>query len=488
MAFKRKNAKKEATYAPNLQSPVLKNGTAPLHTVQNQIPETIRKGLEQAVATDLDQPKSKSETAVAKPEHSANLEQLSEQRHESEKQVQRLTRELDQATVTLKERLLAEQATLKKVVTCLQEALAQPQNGSDPTTQPDPQLQRRDLAEFQGKLETNRNLLATYFNGNTFVRPLAFNPKVNYYILSPDLKTELDALDDYSMRRLKETFSNNEAVLNTITTGYNADLNGIWAKYQDTGLVAADAKVLNLYQDLQASGVELPADKIQIPDQADWVHNHDGANEAVTDQNGHKVMTIQRRDDKTLWLITYFFADKPLKRDIFDSRGRLSATQMVAKNDGQSVTSETFYRDNGSIVLVKNYDTTGHVQIQLLNEANILTNVFTSEQDLIYWWLQHRVFKSDSCIVLGLEDPLLSALSDLHNHHLEILPLVTDADLDTPTFKALFMGQTAIGNILAGSVKVSETIAKYTNDIRVSTIIPSEDTPKRRKVVLPKLS
>ncbi|WP_416353592.1 hypothetical protein ACNAN0_00985 [Agrilactobacillus fermenti] len=498
MAFKHRSGKDETTTqkSPKIDlakikaednQPQATPTVAASETQANISAEKIRTQLTTASNTDQ---KIQHQAAAAAPRgHQDSVAQLTSLRQEAEKKVQRLISELDQATFTLKDRLLQEQQALTKIThklsNNLQTELAGGTNAFD--TNNLHQAQQRDLNEYQAKLQQVKTLQATYFNGSTFVRPLSFNPRVSYYILSPDLKADLSEVDRFSLRRLKETFSAHGVTLNAITTAYNADLTHVWASYQDTGLVAPKAKVINMYQDLQTSAMETPVQRVPVPDQPNWIHHIDGNSEVITDQHQTKIMTIRRREDHSLWLITYYFNSQPIKRDIFDTHGQLSATQMIDKKDGQSVTSETFYRDNGSIALVKEYDHDS-VQIQLLNEANILMNIFTSEQELISWWLTNRVFKTDSCIVLGLTDPLLAQLSKLHLQHLELLPLVTDKDLGTPAFEALFQGQQTISNILASSVTVNQAVVKYINDLRISTIIPTKATTQPMNVILPKLS
>ncbi|MFD1671083.1 hypothetical protein ACFQ5M_03110 [Agrilactobacillus yilanensis] len=500
MVFKRKNSKKalaESEAVPVTSSPEVMPAqpeTSPEPTEQapaqnTQALDSILENLETATTHDLEpQPEPPKRT---EPTHEASLGQLSAQRAETEQQVKGLVQELDREAGILKIRLLAENKALTKVVQSLQANLdkATTQQPAIPAAaNPDTELQRRDLQDYQNLLQENQTRLATYFNGQTFIRPLTFLINTSYYILSPDLKLTLSDVDSYALRRLKETFTSNQVLLNIITTNYNANLSQIWQQYQTTGLVAPKAKLLNLYQDLQTSAVQPPVTKVQIPDKATWVHNVNGPLETISDDHGHKIMVIKRRDNKSLWLITYFWEDKPIKRDIFDTYGRLSVTQMIDRTDSQFVTNETFYRDNGSIVLIKDYDHQGRLQIQLLNEANILIDIFATEQDLIAWWLKHKVFQTDSCVVLGLNEPLLAELSALKASHLELWPLITEDDLGSPAFAALFDGQIRVHNVLASSPTVEKAIIQYTNDIRVSTVMPTSKTQQQFKVVLPKLS
>lgn len=281
MAFKRKSPKEDTPTVS--ETPHMPKTDA--EVTNEQTLAEIRKKLATATTTDLDRPSSTK--AALKPAHEASLGQLSAQRADAEQKVQQLVQDLDRQASIFHQRLTAEHDALANVVTQLQRNLTQ-----DQTQVGNEKLKQRDLKDYQTKLQANEAALKTYFNGQTFVRPLSFQAQTNYYILSPDLKSDLADLDSYALRRLKETFTNHQALLNIITTNYNADLKQIWQKYQDTGLVAPKSQLLNLYQDLQNSGQEPPITKVQIPDQGDWIHHYDGSAETITDQQGHKIMFL----------------------------------------------------------------------------------------------------------------------------------------------------------------------------------------------------
>lgn len=86
-----------------------------------------------------------------------------------------------------------------------------------------------------------------------------------------------------------------------------------------------------------------------------------------------------------LHFINHFKNRKKWRRDYYDSLGFLSSTQYISDD---VVSQHVFYRENGSLALIKNYSyfdgELDKVEIQILNERNELVKVVYSEEDLAF--------------------------------------------------------------------------------------------------------
>jgi hypothetical protein len=159
-------------------------------------------------------------------------------------------------------------------------------------------------------------------------------------------------------------------------------------------------------------------------------------------------MQLKRRDDDTLWYVLYYSQGKVIKRDVFDLEGQLSATQYLDQNNANRVVSENFYRTNGSLVLVKEYNENDKETIQLLNEAGVLLEVFSTENELIIWWLKNMVFTNNhSQLLINTASDFYDYLVENKPEQVDLLPVIADLEKQSTLANNILTGKAGVRNL-----------------------------------------
>ncbi|MFL2030269.1 coiled-coil domain-containing protein [Loigolactobacillus zhaoyuanensis] len=318
--------------------------------------------------------------------------------------------------------------------------------------------------QYTTQLENTKEKLAHYFQVTESVNEVVLDQEARYFVFERNLERTPDAEQKQILQATAATFKQAQVAPTYITVDYNDYLQATWQDYQQQGLIAPNAQLLNLYQALQDSDQPKAVTDNIIPQNNDWQYTKDEGthSELVRDQNNQPVMQLKRRDDDTLWYVLYYSQGKVIKRDVFDLEGQLSATQYLDQNNANRVVSENFYRTNGSLVLVKEYNEKDKETIQLLNEAGVLLEVFSTENELIIWWLKNMVFTNDhSQLLIDSGNDFYGYLTENQPEQVDLLPIIDDLATQATLVNNILTGKAGIRNLFllqqADYEKVIET-------------------------------
>jgi myosin heavy subunit len=311
-------------------------------------------------------------------------------------------------------------------------------------------------ATLSDQLKTAKAKLKDYFDVTQSVAPVAFKADQRYVTMYPDLTPQYLQQHATELKAVKAAFEQQKLIPTVVTTDYDDYLSMTWQRAKKDGLVVEGARLLNLYQSLQETEKPGVVKEDFIPKNDDWEYSKDEAthSETVRDQDKQPVMQVKWRPNETLWYILYFSQGNVIKRDVFDLKGRLSATQYLDPTNAKKVVSENFYRTNGSLVLVKEYNDDNKETIQLLNESGVLLEVFSAENELLAWWLRNMVIGNEPLTILTpISAPYFTYLSQNHADQVQLMALLADGDEEEAAFRDILTGRTALVGVLAATKK-----------------------------------
>lgn len=304
--------------------------------------------------------------------------------------------------------------------------------------------------QYTTQLENTKKKLEHYFQVTESVNEVVLDQEARYFVFERNFDRTPSAEQKAALQATAATFKQAQVAPTYITVDYNDYLQTTWHDYQQQGLLAPNAQLLNLYQSLQDSDQPQAAADNIIPQNDDWQYTKDEAthSELVRDQNNQPVMQLKRRDDDTLWYVLYYSQGKVIKRDVFDLEGQLSATQYLDQNNANRVVSENFYRTNGSLVLVKEYNENEKETIQLLNEAGVLLEVFSTENELIIWWLKNMVFTNNhSQLLINTASDFYDYLVENKPEQVDLLPVIADLEQQSTLANNILTGKAGVRNL-----------------------------------------
>lgn len=304
--------------------------------------------------------------------------------------------------------------------------------------------------QYTTQLENTKKKLEHYFQVTESVNEVVLDQEARYFVFERNFDRTPSAEQKAALQATAATFKQAQVAPTYITVDYNDYLQTTWHDYQQQGLLAPNAQLLNLYQSLQDSDQPQAAADNIIPQNDDWQYTKDEAthSELVRDQNNQPVMQLKRRDDDTLWYVLYYSQGKVIKRDVFDLEGQLSATQYLDQNNANRVVSENFYRTNGSLVLVKEYNENEKETIQLLNEAGVLLEVFSTENELIIWWLKNMVFTNNhSQLLINTASDFYDYLVENKPEKVDLLPVIADLEQQSTLANNILTGKAGVRNL-----------------------------------------
>lgn len=304
--------------------------------------------------------------------------------------------------------------------------------------------------QYTTQLENTKKKLEHYFQVTESVNEVVLDQEARYFVFERNFDRTPSAEQKAALQATAATFKQAQVAPTYITVDYNDYLQTTWHDYQQQGLLAPNAQLLNLYQSLQDSDQPQAAADNIIPQNDDWQYTKDEAthSELVRDQNNQPVMQLKRRDDDTLWYVLYYSQGKVIKRDVFDLEGQLSATQYLDQNNANRVVSENFYRTNGSLVLVKEYNENDKETIQLLNEAGVLLEVFSTENELIIWWLKNMVFTNNhSQLLINTASDFYDYLVENKPEQVDLLPVIADLEKQSTLANNILTGKAGVRNL-----------------------------------------
>ncbi|MFT8411983.1 MAG: hypothetical protein ABF743_12270 [Schleiferilactobacillus perolens] len=192
----------------------------------------------------------------------------------------------------------------------------------------------------------------------------------------------------------------------------------------------------NMYTALRQT--QQPAAQARLNVQPDWVTRATPDNQTVeylTPAN-KLAARVQYRQNGKIRSVTYFnLPGGAQRRDFWDPDGRVAVTQSVNAQTGR-VTNENFYRVDGSVVLIKEYQN-NQEQIHVLAEDRHVLQEFTSDDALAAWWLSQAV-PQGSTLVAPANPRLLLSKSLQERTDLQVVPILTPES--TPQIWAELLG------------------------------------------------
>ena len=309
------------------------------------------------------------------------------------------------------------------------------------------------------------------------VSPVEFDQTAQYFLFSNDLIKSLSPEEQTSIKMVMGLLENEvKTASNVITVNYNDNLPNIWQGYHNSGLVAKETGLYNLYYTIQEKVPgEVAKTKLELPSNPDWQYNRNDDKQiiSIADDGGNLIMDLKYRKDGAIWYITYFNGSIATRRDVYDAAGFLSVTQYLDRTNNAQVTLENFYRPDHSVAMVKQYGNNHELSIQLVNRDEAITNVFHSEEQLLVWWLDSVMKQQNSVLLMGVDTPLFDECMKATDEKFHILPIVTPADLDNVHVKDIITGKSKLTSIVATDSDVQAAIEKQmTRDLEI-TVMPN---------------
>lgn len=315
--------------------------------------------------------------------------------------------------------------------------------------------------ETNDQVEKINASLKKWFGSDEMANEIFLDPNRNYFIFSDNLNTNPDDSEQQMWRKLTETFNDHGFLANTISVSYDDLANQTWRDYQDSDLVNPNSYLLNMYNDLQGRNNNVSVSPAEIPFEDDYKVEHD------TDKNIDKVydgenliMEVARDNQGQLKVIRHYADQKLLSRDIFDVNGVNSATQFYDPQNPNRVIRENFYRQDGTLVLIKNY-TDDEPFIQLFSQGNVLISTFKSDEELIFWWLKNQALRNmTATIFVSIDSNFYKKLLELRKYSIEIIPIVMTQDQNASVVTNLLDGTDKVTAVFAGNDKVNGYLNK----------------------------
>ena len=242
--------------------------------------------------------------------------------------------------------------------------------------------------------------------------------RMQFYFLNSDLGENRTGVENSSLLRAK-LFSRYLGVDPVIATAsYHPRLNLQREKLYESGLLSTNSKIINMYEFFQG-----------IPDSAalygEWHRNETWKYDPVQGTKDYRIsnekdkLLLYRKCDKEGRLIydNVFVNRKKVRRDTYDSNGCLSRMQFLDPEDGETQ-CETYYRADGTVCIYKYYEKKegkNHlIGLHLMNREGQLIEPFSSEQELITYWLSMLIEENKlNFFIVDKEKVYYSSLSEL---------------------------------------------------------------------------
>ncbi|ENU59099.1 Poly(glycerol-phosphate) alpha-glucosyltransferase [Acinetobacter guillouiae MSP4-18] len=221
--------------------------------------------------------------------------------------------------------------------------------------------------------------------------------KNHYFFLFPKIDEKKNGLVFALLKRAK--ILNEKLGINPIiiTTDYDRSLAQNYWNLISSNLAPPSIGYLNLYGDLQGTPLRLAEKKYHKNDKKMFNENISNTqipytfNQRFHDKkNKNYLYEIRQEDSLTLRYVNTFQKGIKNGRLIYDSYGHLSCIQIISL-ETQTVITETYFHIKGYPVIIKNYQLNEKkknilLNIFLLDENSVITEVFDLESQLIQYW------------------------------------------------------------------------------------------------------
>ncbi|MQS52676.1 hypothetical protein [Companilactobacillus mishanensis] len=316
-------------------------------------------------------------------------------------------------------------------------------------------------AQTNDQIDKINTSLKKWFDSDEMANEIFLDPNRNYFIFHDHLDINPDDGESQMWRQLTDTFNDHGFLANTITVSYDDMANQTWADYQNSGLVNPNSYLLNMYNDLQGRNQNVAVSPAEIPFEDNYRIEHD--NEKNIDKvydDDNLIMEVARDNKNQLKIIRHYDDRKLLSRDIFDVNGVNSATQFYDPQNPNRVIRENFYRQDGTLVLIKSY-TEDEPFIQLFSRGNVLISTFASDEDLIFWWLKNQALRNmQATIFVSIDSHFYKRLLGLRKYSVEIIPIVMTQDQNAGVVTNLLDGTDKVTAVFAGNKNVNGYLNK----------------------------
>lgn len=320
--------------------------------------------------------------------------------------------------------------------------------------------------------------LKDWFGTDEMANEIYMDTDRDYYVFSDDIAANPDSLVTSMWQQLTKTLQEKGLLANTISVTYNDQVDQTWMNYQNAGFVDANAFLLNMYNELQGRNSNITVTPAEIPfDENYRVQHVSDKVDKILNADDKLIMEVSRSANHQLQIIRHYKNNSLLSRDIFDVNGVISATQFYDHRNANKVVRENFYRQDGTLVLIKSY-TSEEPYIQLFSEGNVLISTFDSDEELIVWWLKNRALKqSDATIFISINSEYYKKVLSLRDYGYEVIPIVMKQSENSEVVSSLLDGKDKVTAVMAGSDQVNTYLNKNAKNKLDITTLKEIETP-----------
>ncbi|TGD22578.1 hypothetical protein EGT49_08670 [Companilactobacillus suantsaicola] len=328
------------------------------------------------------------------------------------------------------------------------------------------------------RIEEINTSLKDWFGTSDMANEVYMDPNSEYFVFVDDLPANPDSATSSMWQQITMTLADRGLLANAISVTYNDRSDVTWMNYQNAGFVDGNAYLLNMYNELQGRNLNVPVTPAEIPFDPNYrVQHMSDKVDKILDAKDNLVMEVSRDDNHQLQIIRHYKDNQVLSRDIFDVNGVISATQFYDHKNANKVVRENFYRQNGTLVLIKSY-TGDEPYIQLFSEGNVLISTFDSDEDLIVWWLKNQALKqSNATVFVSIGSEFYQKLLSLRDSGVEVIPIVMKQSENADAISNLLEGTDKVSAVLAGTDQVNTYLNKNAKSKLDITTLKEIDTP-----------
>lgn len=338
--------------------------------------------------------------------------------------------------------------------------------------------QVEDRQQATEQIDAINKSLKEWFGTDEMANEVYMDANRAYYFFTDDLAANPDADTSKMWQQITMTLAAKGLLVNGISVTYNDQIDQTWMNYQNAGFIDGNAYLLNMYNDLQGRNLNNQVTPAEIPFDVSYRVQH--VNEKVDkilNANDELIMEVSRDSNHQLQIIRHYKDDELISRDIFDLNGVISATQFYDHENANKVVRENFYRQNGTLVLIKSY-TGNEPYIQLFSTGNVLINTFDNDEDLIIWWLKNQALKqTDSTVFVSVNSEYYQKLLALRDSNIEVIPIVMKQSENAEVISDLIDGKDKVTAVMAGNDQVNTYLNKNSKNKLDITTLKELDTP-----------
>ncbi|MFD1410188.1 hypothetical protein [Lapidilactobacillus gannanensis] len=381
----------------------------------------------------------------------------------TEQQLNQLDEQRDQLADSLRDELLTARSIAKYDL----RQLNRPNQGADT-----PLVDDHQVHALEQKIATLNQKLTHWYGTDKMANEIHFDPQRPYLLLNNGLVHQPTETQRHSLQRLVQLFQREQIVPTQVTIDYDDLLQPTWQHYQEHHLATPETTLRNLFQDLQDWQMKTDKKANELFFAPGFKVVQAGEQEKVYDPQEKLNMIIRHRQNGNLFTVQHFLNEALLSQDLFDNDGVLSATQYYAATDAKKVVRENFYRPDGTLAMVKSY-LPDEPYIQVLGPTNVLMAVFDSDLALINWWFEHQVLQTNSVIIVSIDSVLYQTLLAAQDQGLEVIPLVSELDPQSPQLQDLANHRHGIESILVAEPSIKHYLEQQAQiDLDITVISP----------------